>query len=173
MEARLPEEKLCELRNLLQGFMSQHTVTLRELASLMGKLSFTSRVVVPGRTFMRRLWDLIAKYNRANAKPHYRISLTEECRQDLAWWNQLLNTWNGKSFFLHNAWTPANDLGLFTDASGSWGWGAYYGSKERWVYGNGYNHREMNLLNIKNCLQFLQLVPHGDQIDFKAYLPAL
>ena len=68
MEARLPEEKLCELRNLLQGFMSQHTVTLRELASLMGKLLFASQVVVPGQTFMRHLWDLIAKYNRANAK---------------------------------------------------------------------------------------------------------
>ena len=48
MEARLPAEKLRELPNLLQEFMSQCTVKLHKLASLTGKLLFASCVVVLG-----------------------------------------------------------------------------------------------------------------------------
>ena len=50
-------------------------------------------------------------------------------------WNILLDGWNGRSFFLHNAWIPATELGLYTDASGSWGFGAYYGAEQRWLQG--------------------------------------
>lgn len=131
MEARLPDAKLNELRMLLAEYRSRRTLTQRELDSLLGKLSFAARVVVPGRTFMRRLWDLNTKF--AQAKPFFTITLSDECRKDLNWWDHLLTNWNGRSFFLHSVWTPAEDLGLYTDASGSLGWGAYYGAEQRWM----------------------------------------
>ena len=102
----------------------------------MGKLSFAARVVVPGRTFMRRLWDLKAKYDHPKIKPHYRVALdAASCRADIKWLNVFLDDWNGRSFFLHNTWTQATELGLYTDASGAWGFGAFYGAEQRWIQG--------------------------------------
>ena len=92
MEARLPDD------------------SQRELESFLGKLSFATRVIVPGRTFMRRLWSICSCYQQ----PHYHISLTTECQEDIQWWLRLLEQWNGKSFFLFPDWTPSPDLELFT-----------------------------------------------------------
>ena len=135
MEARLPDDKLTELRQLLTNHLDQPSVTKGELAMLLGKLSFAARVVIPGRTFTRRLWDLKAKYHSSKLKPHFRVQLSPDCREDLKWWHQLLEHWNGRSFFLHSSWTPASNLGLYTDASGSWGWGAFYEHEHRWIHG--------------------------------------
>ena len=74
-----------------------------------------------GRTFMRRLWDATL----AVPELHYRITLSESCRADLAWWRYLLDTWNGRSFFLQPGWSPAPHMHLFTDASGTLGYGAF------------------------------------------------
>ena len=76
---------------------------------------------------MRRLWDTCKRY----PKPHYRIHLSEDALSDIRWWHRLLRDWNGKSFFLSSPWTPAPDIQLFTDASGTIGWGVCYGN--RWL----------------------------------------
>ena len=78
---------------------------------------------------MRRLWSICSRYQQ----PHYRISLTTECQEDIQWWLRLLEQWNGKSFFLFPDWTPSPDLELFTDASGTLGWGAF--NSGRWLQG--------------------------------------
>ena len=133
LEAHLPPDKLEELRQLITQFTDARWVPLRELESFLGKLSFAARVVIPGRTFMRRLWDLLAKFN--HGEPHFRIRLPDGCKEDLRWWKVLLTDWNGKAFFLDRQWTTSSSLGLYTDASGSIGWGAYYASEHRWMYG--------------------------------------
>ena len=133
MEARLPDDKVAFLREGLQRLLSSSYTTVGDFESFLGKLSFASRVVVPGRTFMRRLWDALGRFR--HAKPYFRIKLSEDCRQDLLWWQRLLQHWNGKSFFLNASLTNATDMGLFTDASGS-GWGAFYGAQNRWISGS-------------------------------------
>ena len=75
-----------------------------------------------------RLWDKCKRY----PKPHYRIHLSEDALSDIRWWHRLLSDWNGKSFFLSSRWTPTPDIQLFTDASGTIGWGACYGN--RWLH---------------------------------------
>ena len=62
-EARLPPDKLADLLGILRQCSSRNSNTKNGLASLLGRLSFAARVVVPGRTIMRRLWDLKAKYD--------------------------------------------------------------------------------------------------------------
>ena len=47
----------------------------------------------------------------------------------------LVEDWNGKAFFLFRDETPASELGLYTDASGLIGGGAYYGQEGRWMLG--------------------------------------
>lgn len=147
LEARLPPDKLAELRTLLSHFSSVKMTTRRSFDSLLGKLSFAARVVVPGRTFMRRLWDVSARHH--NSKPHYKIHLTDECRQDLRWWQVLLERWNGKSFFLSSQVTSSHDLGLYTDASGAQGWGAYYHDKRRWIAGEWDEQQQETTIEFK------------------------
>ena len=131
-EARLPADKLREIQDLLQQLLGANHTTYGFLETFLGKLSFASRVVVPGRTFTRRLWDLKRRYHKAKA--HYRVKISAECRHDLLWWQVLLDQWNGRSFFLHAGNISATDLGIYTDASGL-GWGAYLGQQHRWTYG--------------------------------------
>ena len=132
LEARLPADKLAEIRLMLNNLLSSPSLTVGSLDQFLGKLSFASRVIVPGRTFTRRLWDLKSRHH--HLKPFFRIKLPEDCRKDLLWWRQLLQDWNGRSFFLNTTATPADELGLFTDASNV-GWGAYFSRGKRFVYG--------------------------------------
>ena len=108
-------------------FSGLPSCTKRDLLSLLGKLNFAASVVVAGRTFMRRLWDATLP------ELHYRITLTQSCRADLAGWRYLQDTWNGRSFLFQPGWSPAPRMHLFTDASGTLGYGAYFGS--RWFSG--------------------------------------
>lgn len=129
LEARLPPDKQSNLLDLLANLMARRKCTKRELLSLLGKLNFAARVVPSGRTFMRRLFDRAC----ATRALHHHVDLTLPCRRDLGWWHWLLNTWNGRSFFLHPEWTPAPNIHLSTDAAGSHGYGASFGAQ--WIAG--------------------------------------
>ena len=54
--ARLPSDKLIELRGLITTWFGKRSWTRRELESLVGKLQHASAVVRPGRMFLRRLF---------------------------------------------------------------------------------------------------------------------
>ena len=56
-----------------------------------------------------------------------RATLPHYSQPFMAWWRYLLDTWNGRSFFLQPGWSPAPHIHLFTDASGTLGYGAYFG----------------------------------------------
>ena len=58
MEARLPQDKLIRINQLLDSFKNRRSVRLVELQSLIGTLQFACKVVVPGRTFLQRAINL-------------------------------------------------------------------------------------------------------------------
>ena len=118
----LPTEKLQELHRILATWSARKKCTKRELLSLIGSLSFASKVVKPGRMFLRRLIELSTTVQNLN----HHISLTVESRADLHWWIQFLSQWNGVEFFQSHPVTSDAML-LFTDASGVHGFGAVYG----------------------------------------------
>ena len=76
-------------------------------------MNFACKAVPAGRFFIRRLIDLSTKARL----PHHFLSLNQQSRLDLAWWNRFLSTWNGRSFFLDSEWRRSPDMNLFTDAS--------------------------------------------------------
>ena len=129
MEARLPDDKLAKCRSLIREFLPRKKVTLTELQSLIGLLNFTCSVIVPGRTFLRRLINLTVGVTR----PRYFIRLNRETKADLRLWLNFLESYNGKSFFLDYIWLSSAKLHLYTDASGSLGYGAVFGA--HWFYG--------------------------------------
>ena len=129
MEARLPTEKLDKCTQLLSNFLRRKKVTLRDIQSLTGLLNFACSVVVPGRAFLRRLIDLTIGV----ARPHHLIRLTRAVKEDLKVWFSFLSDFNGRSFFLDDTWYNSSKLSLYSDASGSLGFGAVFGNQ--WCYG--------------------------------------
>ena len=56
---------------------------------------------------------------------HDNITLNEGFSLDIQWWTAFTTPWSGRSFFLLPNWTLAPDLELYTDSSGTIGYGAY------------------------------------------------
>ena len=122
MELHLPYDKLTELQALLTRWHSWRYCRVRDLRSLAGKLQHASKVVRPGRTFLRRMFELLKGTKRHQPL----IRLNASFRSDLVWWYTFLERWNGVAMLEAHQDRPA-DHHLFTDASGSLGCGAWSG----------------------------------------------
>ena len=118
-ELRLPQEKLHRLKELLGQWSGRKVATKQQLQCLLGHLGHAARVVRPGRTFLR---ELIRTMSRPKHSYH-KVRLNVQCKADNQWWNMFCHRWNGISFFQCNP--PAPALEMFSDASGSWGCGAF------------------------------------------------
>lgn len=113
----LPTEKVARLQQLLHSWRSRKCCTRRDLECLLGHLSHAATVIRPGRIFLRSLFSLMSRVTN----PSHFIRLNMESRTDIAWWRCLLDNWNGQSFF-----PPSSpSCHLYSDASGSYGCGAY------------------------------------------------
>ncbi len=84
MVVRLPEKRLKALKRMLREWRGMKSCTRRELESIVGHLRFASRVVRPGRAFMRRLVDLGTTVKQRDR----RVRLNLSARADLEWWWQ-------------------------------------------------------------------------------------
>ena len=96
-----------------------------------------------GRLFLRRLIDLSTTVR----KLHHHISLNAEARADIRWWDSFLPSWNGVAMFLDPEWTAADSLQLYTNASGSLGFGAYFNGA--WFRGDWQPHERLPLRSIQ------------------------
>lgn len=124
MEARLPSGKVEKIRTHLLNMQTRNQTNLRDLQSLIGLLNFACSVVVPGRAFLRRLIDLTCGVQNQDDL----IDLTDETKSDIETWVSFLTSFNGKSVFLSQKWFSSDHLTLYTDASGSLGFAAIFGS---------------------------------------------
>ena len=122
MEIRLPEDKMLQIKKLLQEWNNKQECTKRELLSLIGILGFASKVVKPGRMFTRRLIDFGTTFDGLDDKG----AVTQEVRKDIAWWEEFVEQWNGKSLlnpqahFHFQMSTDASNLGMGGFFSGKW-----------------------------------------------------
>ena len=118
MQLTLPENKLEELKSLLQEYQGRKTLTKREVQSLAGKLQHAAKVVRPGRCFVWHIYDLTS----VKGGPNQPVRLNHRVRSDVQWWLAFMEGWNGVSLY----WKPRNDspdIKVWSDASGSWGAG--------------------------------------------------
>lgn len=131
MEIRLPADKVARAIKELADMRTRKKVTLKTLQSLIGLLNFACICVVPGRTFLRRLYDL----TMGVLCPNYFIRLNNEARADLYMWYNFMLKFNGRCMFLNDAWLPSDVLKLYTDAASTVGFAAVFGSQwfaEQW-----------------------------------------
>lgn len=118
-QARLPFDKLRNLAQLLRSFIRKRSLPLHNQQSLIGHHSFASRVVRPGRPYIRKLIDHI----RGVSNPRLLIKITGEIRRDGAVWLEFLQNFNGIGLI-----TPLRDLtyswAAFTTDASNWGFAA-------------------------------------------------
>ena len=81
-EARITETRLGETIDMLYEWRLRSSCTKRQLQSLIGKLNFICSVCRPGRTFLRRMIDLLQNVQH----PSHHIRLGNRFLKDLNWW---------------------------------------------------------------------------------------
>jgi hypothetical protein len=142
VEARLPSDKLNRLFVDLNSWHTKKSATLQELQSLIGTLNFACKVIDPGRAFLQRIINL----TRRVSKPHNHIRLTNGFPEDVKMWQIFLKDWNETSLFPNSFWENSSNLYLYTDASGTLGFGGIF--RTQWFEGKWLPHQTLNTKNI-------------------------
>ena len=91
MEISLPSYKLDKLHQELSFFLNKSRATKRQLQRLCGILAHCAKVVRGGRTFSRRIIDLLTALPDGNP----RIHVSNEFKLDLQWWIDFAANFNG------------------------------------------------------------------------------
>ena len=119
----LPAEKLSQLWGELERWRSRRACCRRELEALSGIQQHAAQVIRPGRMLVRQMIDLL----KGPRRPRHFLRLNHQFRADLYWWSTFAASWNGEALFPP---APNPTVEFASDASGSWGCGAWCG--ERW-----------------------------------------
>ncbi len=125
----IPQQKLLKITEKVKQAMSKNLISLKELQSVIGSLSFVCKAVSPGRAFLRRLIDVTCGKKNSSQK----FMLPKEAKCDLEMWLLFLERHNGVSIIPDQAWLGDSDVQFFTDASGGIGFGGYY--RGQWFQG--------------------------------------
>lgn len=143
---RLPQGKLDIFREELQSFLSRKRATKRQLQSLAGRLSWAASVVKGRQVFLRRI------FNKISLLPHgcHRTILSFEVREDIMWWSQVMQTFNGKARVLDSKPLEC----VFTDAcddaaGGSFGldW-FYFNWNQDWPEARNFHINEKEIVAV-------------------------
>lgn len=114
MEARLPQDKLLRLLDLVSSFARRRTAKVRMWQSLLGHLSFACRV-----------FNVL----RGRSNPNHYVRIPQSVRSDCVVWRCFLLHFNGVSMMIPLAPLDSDRILLFSDASAC-GCAATFG--QRW-----------------------------------------
>ena len=125
MTIHLPKEKLRKIKQEAQTLLAQEMVTIKDLASFIGKISASSRAIRIAPLHYRSLQKMVNSvvpyhYSNNEIRRKYSMSLplTPEAQDDLQWWTNQL-----KQFNTAPIQSPTPNLIIESDAS-NMGWGA-------------------------------------------------
>ena len=68
----------------------------KQLESPIGNRQHTCTIILPGRTFLRRMINLLSAFQRDD----HPIGINQELRLDLSRWREFFHSWYGLSFLL-------------------------------------------------------------------------
>ena len=120
LQLRLPKDKLANLKETLSYSVQRRTISKKDLQRLMGLFQFATKVVRPGRPFLRRLHAM----QDIGSHPNHFIRLNIPARADIMWWYIFMEEWNGVSL-LWDLGLQVPNVQVYTDASGNWGCRAF------------------------------------------------
>ena len=130
----IPVDKVQCAKALIEVILSRKSkkTTVGELQKLVGFLNFLCKAIVPGRTFLRRVYH----YFSSNMLPHHHLRVNQDIRADLEMWIKFLNepTVYCRPFIDFRTELDATELNWFTDASGTRAYGGFCGKS--YFYGS-------------------------------------
>ena len=129
MCARLPDQKIEKCRLKLESVLGKEFTTLKEIQELAGILNFACSVIYPGKTFIRRMYNLMV----GKKSQYSRIYISKEVKDDIKMWLEFLSQFNGYNLFMSDRWFSNYSLDLYTDSAKSLGYGGIMGNE--WFYG--------------------------------------
>ncbi|KAL9972505.1 hypothetical protein ACROYT_G018824 [Oculina patagonica] len=110
MSMRVTPDRLSDLLSQCQATLLQQTITIANLRSLLGVMSFVTACVRPARIFMNGL--LNALRSSYTSRPCH---ISDDLKSDLHWWCTFLSQYNGVSIIKIDPWIT-DPLFLSTDA---------------------------------------------------------
>ncbi len=119
MTIKLTDEKKSKLINLIRQVLDKNTVTIRTVASLVGKMVSSLPGTLYGPLYYRDTElckNKALKLNRGNYESNMQFS--EEAKTELTWWLENIDT-----MYAPIQWPPITQE-ISADASGENGWGA-------------------------------------------------
>ena len=131
MVVRMPKAKVEEIVAQIHLVIQERKVTLHVMQRLIGLLNFATRVIIPGRPFLRRLINA----TRGLTKPYHHLRVTSDMKQDLRMWLTFFSDFNGVSVFHDRFWVSSEDCQLYTDSAAGLGMGFGALFDTRWLYG--------------------------------------
>ena len=99
-------------QNKLSLWSQRQRYTLKQLQSLLGKLSFVSACVKPGCIFMARLLNNLRSFPKSRSSE----PIADDMCANISWWSNFLPLFNGVSLIKPHFW-DFSDLHFITDAS--------------------------------------------------------
>ena len=109
MSVRIPSQKVRDLRRAVQQSLAAQTMSARELARIIGRLSACRAAIDQASFRLRPLEQLKAEW-LAQFGWHHRRPLPEWGRVALCWWRDQLLHWNGRSLLPQAAtWAVTTD----------------------------------------------------------------
>ena len=118
----IPNQKLRQICDMVNQWGDKKFCSKRQLQSLLGYLLYIHKCVKPSRTFLNRMLGLLRdNYDKKT------ITLTQDFKRDLRWFQRFLTQYNGISFFDH---TPVDGVleldACLTGLGGRWGSFVYH-----------------------------------------------
>ena len=156
----LPDTKLLEFRELVDQWSRRKRVTKHELQIFLGKLNWAARVVRGGRSFLRRLIDLLTHAKES----HHHIRVSAAAKEDISWWKRGLTDFHGFCNFTCDVPLPAY---LFSCDACLSGGGAHFGLD--WSYWSWHvdfpeiEFAHINVLELFTVL--LSLIKWGERLS--------
>ena len=81
----IPPEKLAQINETVQQWLTKRSCTKRQLQSLLGLLLYIHKCIKPAQVFLNRMLELLRSAHGSNF-----ISLTSDFRRDLQWFAKVL-----------------------------------------------------------------------------------
>jgi hypothetical protein len=141
-------------------------LTLKDLESLLGKLSWVSEVMVAGRIRLRRIRACAPGGGHYHPPPNTKVQLSDEAKADIAWWmTQLMDAATHQRWVPFWTQQPPVHCSIYSDAAGDVGYGLVVGDQVLqglWtpeVLGNSSGFKE--LVPVLLALELLPEEAHG------------
>ena len=134
----IPTDKREKAIKLLNWAENSKKATIHFIQQLTGVLNFLCKAIVPGRTFMRRMYNKLKITDKTGnpLKQFHHVNLDREFKKDCAVWKQFItgcdNSILCRPFIDFEATSTATILEFYSDASMT-ALGATYGN--RWIVG--------------------------------------